>query len=159
MYKRAHKHQLFSSFCCGLSSTPCLPHEPLPRQQISCSTSEIHRRVSEEDPTVGPKDTLIFGWCRPCLLLLCGHPSPTELVQCWWSISPRACETPLVNSSNASLQFVLWVLFLFFISAVPALQMKTFWYVRCMKRLEFSQRILLFEKVFLNNLWKKKKNN
>lgn len=144
-----NKHQLSSSACCGLSSTLCLPHEPLPRPQISCSTSEIHRRGSEEAPTAVPKDTFISGRCRPCLSLLCGRPSPAELVQCWWSISPRACAIPLVNSPNASLQSVLWVFLLFFTSVVPALQMKTSWYVRCMKRLDFSQTILLFGKGFL----------
>lgn len=33
VYKHADKQT--SSFCCGFSSTLCLPHKPLPRQQIS----------------------------------------------------------------------------------------------------------------------------
>lgn len=119
------KHQLSSSFCCGFSSTLCLPHKPVPRQQISCSQWKLlYKWDSQKEQwrsshTASQKIPSSLYRCRPSLPLVCGHLNPTEVMQRWWSLSPRSCAIPSVIH-QMPLQSVLWVLLLFFISVVPA---------------------------------------
>lgn len=74
MQTRNLTQDIFPFLLC-FSSTLCLPHKLLQRQQIStvssrsasgsCWTRDLGRRGSKDVPTLGPKDTFISAPIQP----------------------------------------------------------------------------------------------